>query len=57
MIQECGVCGAEIETGGFGAAPMFEHYKAKHPSEFYGPPDGYEETTLDEWTGDKERLS
>jgi len=34
--QECGVCGKEIETGGMGAAPMCEHYKHKHPTEFYG---------------------
>lgn len=50
MIQECGVCGAQIETGGYGAAPMCEHYKANHPAAFYGPPEGYEFADLSEFT-------
>lgn len=36
MIQECGVCGKQIETGGMGASPMCEHYKWNHPLEFFG---------------------
>jgi len=36
MKQTCGVCGKEIETGGMGGAPMCEHYKWKHPIQFFG---------------------
>lgn len=36
MIQECGICGKKIETGGMGGAPMCEHYKWNHPRAFFG---------------------
>lgn len=39
MIQTCGECGREIDTGGMGAAPMCEHYKWNHPVAFFGDRD------------------
>lgn len=46
MIQTCGVCGREIETGGFGGLPMIQHYKHKHPTAYY---DDVEQRTLGDY--------
>lgn len=35
MKQSCNLCSKEIETGGFGGLPMKQHYKSKHPEEYY----------------------
>lgn len=45
MKQTCGVCGKEIETGGFGGWPMKQHYRYKHPSHFFDLPGEQAELT------------